>query len=208
MLCSLCRQLLLLSDLFDPKYLHEHVYPLALLLSADKVAEVRTSASFLVCVCACVCVSVHVHAFVLQQGIEEQSAAEHFSSQFLFVQPILTIFVAMVFILEVPKLHKYFPLDLGLQNRPHPLPVRKATSTMTIFIFVQPIPHCYITQCSESGLGKGSPYSELQNDGWYLFPPRLARCSKKSPMAMWGSATPSCRSCDPPLWRIPAGYRD
>ena len=64
MLCSLCRQLLLLSDLFDPKYLPEHVYPLALLLSADKVAEVRTSASFLVCVCVYVCVCMCVYECV------------------------------------------------------------------------------------------------------------------------------------------------
>lgn len=37
-----------MSDLFDPQFLHQHIYPLALELSGDKVAEVRSSAGFLV----------------------------------------------------------------------------------------------------------------------------------------------------------------
>lgn len=37
-----------LIELFEAEFLLEHIHPLAIILSADKVAEVRSSANFLV----------------------------------------------------------------------------------------------------------------------------------------------------------------
>lgn len=42
------RQLLQMTDFFDWIFLYDHIYPLALLLSSDKVSEVRNSANLLV----------------------------------------------------------------------------------------------------------------------------------------------------------------
>jgi len=42
------RQLLEIVDLFDWVFLYDHIYPVAVLLSADKVSEVRSSANVLV----------------------------------------------------------------------------------------------------------------------------------------------------------------
>ena len=45
---TLHRQLILLCDLYDCDYLQTHIYPAALTLAEDKVAEVRNTATQLV----------------------------------------------------------------------------------------------------------------------------------------------------------------
>ena len=42
------RQLIMLCDLYECGYLHTHIYPAALALAEDKVAEVRNTATQLV----------------------------------------------------------------------------------------------------------------------------------------------------------------